>query len=333
MNHPIWLIAAREFRTYAAATSFWVALAIGPLLMGGALLLTSSLPKAPERASLTVVAEKPGARAVFSDNFPLSEAGRREVAAVIARDGRVSGPVALGAPPKPTVDAAGISRFTLVMMLWLTLVGSLGMLLQAVVRERSNRALESLLAASRPVDIVLGKLLGVGAVSALVLAAWLGSAAGLGAAAPEAGGAVSALLRGFADPVGLARAALVYVFGFAFYGLATVAVGAMARDNADAQNLARPMFAVLLVAFFTSMAMVQGGGGLNWLVYAPPFTPFVLLMSPQLPAGVEAAAFGLLVASTVAAGWWAVRVLGVERTVIERRKRRRRPASAAAAHP
>jgi ABC-type Na+ efflux pump permease subunit len=133
--------------------------------------------------------------------------------------------------------------------------------------------------------------------------------------------------------VGLARAALVYVFGFAFYGLATVAVGAMARDNADAQNLARPMFAVLLVAFFTSMAMVQGGGGLNWLVYAPPFTPFVLLMSPQLPAGVEAAAFGLLVASTVAAGWWAVRVLGVERTVIERRKRRRRPASAAAAHP
>ena len=29
-SHPAWLIAAREFRTYAATTSFCVALAIGP---------------------------------------------------------------------------------------------------------------------------------------------------------------------------------------------------------------------------------------------------------------------------------------------------------------
>ena len=311
MSHPAWLIAAREFRTYAATSSFWVALALGPLLMGGALLLTSAAPKPPPNASLTLVAEDDGARAVFSDNFPLSEAARHEVAAVIAREGRL--PVTVSAPAKrSTVDPAAVSRFALVMMLWLTLVGSLGMLLQAVVRERANRALESLLAAARPIDIVLGKLAGVGAVSALVLVAWVGSAAGLGAVASEAGGAISGLLRGFADPMGLARAGLIYLFGFAFYGLATVAVGAMARDNADAQNLARPMFAVLLVVFFTAMSMVQGGGGLTWLVYAPPFTPFVLLMSPQ-SAGVEAAAFGLLVMATLAAGLWAVRVLRVER--------------------
>lgn len=316
MSHPAWLIAAREFRTYAATTSFWVALAIGPLLMGGALLLTSGPPKATEKASLTLVAKAEGARAVFSDNFPLSEAGRREVAAVIAREGRLAGPVSIGAPAKAAVDPAAVSRFAVVMMLWLTLVGSLGMLLQAVVRERANRALESLLAAARPIDIVLGKLAGVGAVSALVLVAWVGSAAGLGAVASEAGGAMSGLLRGFADPIGLARAGLIYLFGFAFYGLATVAVGAMARDNADAQNLARPMFAVLLVVFFTAMSMVQGGAGaMAWLVYAPPFTPFVLLMSPQ-SAGVETVAFGLLVAATLAAGLWAVRVLRVERVAV-----------------
>ncbi|HEY0648454.1 ABC transporter permease, partial [Phenylobacterium sp.] len=196
MSHPVWLIAAREFRTYAATTSFWVALALGPLLMGGALLLTSGPPKAPASASLTLVAEDRGARAVFSDNFPLSEAARREVVAAIARDGRLSGPVTVSAPAKATFDAAAVSRFALVMMLWLTLVGSLGMLLQAVVRERANRALESLLAAARPIDIVLGKLAGVGAVSALVLVAWVGSAAGLGAVASEAGGAISGLLRG-----------------------------------------------------------------------------------------------------------------------------------------
>jgi ABC-2 type transport system permease protein len=274
-------------------------------------LLAASLPKPPPSASLTLVAGDRQVRAIFSKNFPLSEAGRREVLAVIAREGRLSGPIAVSEPVKTKADMAALSRFSLVLLLWLTLVGSLGMLLQAVVRERTSRALESLLAAARPVDIVLGKLVGVGAVSTMVLAAWLGSAAALGAIAPAAGGLASVLLRGFADPLALVRAAVIYLFGYAFYGLTTVAIGAMARDNADAQNLVRPMFAVLLAVFFTAMVMVQPAGDLAWLVYVPPFAPFALLMSPQA-AGVEAIALGLLAVATVAAGFCAVRLLRVE---------------------
>jgi ABC-type Na+ efflux pump permease subunit len=55
-----------------------------------------------------------------------------------------------------------LGRIATVMLLWLTLTGSLGMLLQAVVRERGNRSLESLLAAASATDVVFGKLLGVG---------------------------------------------------------------------------------------------------------------------------------------------------------------------------
>jgi ABC-2 type transport system permease protein len=312
MSHPALLIAAREFRTYVATASFWIALAIGPLLMGGALLLTAGLPKPPTSASLTLVRDGTGARATFSDNFPLSEAGRRAVATAIAHDGRLTGPITVQAPATAKLDAAAVSRLALVVMLWLTLVGSLGMLLQAVVRERATRALESLLAAARPIDIVLGKLAGVGAVSVLVLVAWLGSAA-LGARATEAGGQLAVLLRGFADPAAMARAGLIYLLGFAFYGLVTVAVGAMARDNADAQNRARPMFAVLLAVFFTVAPMAQhGAGGLAWLAYAPPFTPFILLMSPP-STGVDIFALGLLAAAVFLAGLWAAHVLKVER--------------------
>jgi ABC-2 type transport system permease protein len=231
---------------------------------------------------------------------------------VIARDGRIPGPVAIRPPAKSNLDASTVSRIALALLLWLTLVGSLGMLLQAVVRERSNRALESLLAAARPIDIVLGKLGGVGAVSVLVLAAWLGSAAALGSVSASTGGGLAALLSAFADPATLARAGLIYVFGFAFYGLLTVAVGAMARDNADAQNLARPMFAVLLVVFFMVLSMAQGAGAMPaWLLYAPPFTPFALLISPQSP-GAEALAIGILMSATLAAGLWAARSLRVK---------------------
>ena len=309
----IWLIAGREFRAYAMTGSFWVALAIAPLLMAGALLLTGTNGHhQPQAASLTLTQDAAGAvSADFSPGFPLSMAGRAQMVRVLQEDGGVRGSVRLApAHLKPKVDPDALRRFALLMMLWMTLTGSLGMLLQAVVRERSNRALESLLAAARPSDIVFGKLAGVGAVSLVVMATWLGSSALLGGLAPASGGAVASLLQGFVQPLVLARAAAIYVLAFAFYGLATVAVGALARDNADAQNLARPMFAVLLAVFFTAMASALGAHGLAWLIYLPPFTPFMLLMQPQ-PLGVELTAFALLAVASVLAAWVAIRCLGL----------------------
>ena len=309
MTGPIWLIAGREFRAYATTASFWVALAIGPLLMSGALLLTSAAPHhGSPAASLTLTPTADGAtEARFSEGFPLSADARlRMIRGIAAEQGR---PVRMApAPPKSPITAAGLSRFVLSMMLWTTLTGSLGMLLQAVVRERSNRALESLLAAVQARDIVLGKVIGVGAVSVLVLAAWLGASAALAAFVPASGGLVSALIHGLASPLVLARAAVIYLLAFGFYGLVTVAVGALARDNADAQNLARPMFAVLLAVFFTVLASAGGAQKLDWLVYVPPFTPFLLLMQAH-SAAVEATSLALLALATAGAGVTAVRVL------------------------
>ena len=313
MTGRIWLIAGREFRAYAMTASFWVALAIGPLLMAAALLATTKGPtaqRAPQTASLTLAGDTAGGvSAEFSPGFPLSAAGRAQVLSVLEQDGAVRGPVRL-APERPerTLSPEALRRFAMVMMLWMTLIGSLGMLLQAVVRERSNRALESLLAAARPLEIVLGKLLGVGAVSLLVIASWLGTSAALGAIAPASGGAVASLLQGFAQPAVLAQGASVYVLAFAFYGLTTIAVGGLARDNADAQNLARPMFALLLAVFFTSMASAFGAEGVSWLVYLPPFTPFMLLMQPH-SIGVAVTALAILAGAAVLAGWGAVRAL------------------------
>ena len=312
MIRRIGLIAGREFRAYAMTASFWVALAVGPLLMGAALLLSGGHGQAPARpsATLTLTQDPTGAvTAEFGEGFPLSAQGRARFVDVLQGDGKIHGAVRIVEPhPKSSVDVDALQRFALLMMLWMTLAGSLGMLLQAVVRERSNRALESLLAAARPSDIVFGKLLGVGAVSLLVVSTWLGSSAAMGVLAPASGGTVASLLQGFAHPAVLARAAAIYVLAFGFYGLATVAIGALARDNADAQNLARPMFATLLVVFFTAMASTAGAHSLAWLVYIPPFTPFMLLIQPQ-SAGVELVALDLLAAATALAGWFAVRAL------------------------
>ena len=372
VSGPVWLIAEREFRAYAATASFWVALTIGPIAMAVvlALVATTTKPAAPSliaihaddprltpavqaavleaggmedrhyrlasasdpalaSASTVSVSTAPDGtvEALFSSAFPLSKVGRRLVARTLERDAAVA-PRASGAavpavmkvrelavaPPPSKFDRGVMSRFSLVMMLWLTLTGSLGMLLQAVVRERTNRALESLLAAARPWQIVFGKLLGVGAVSLLVLASWLGSTAVLAPLTPSTGGYAGALLHGLADPMLLLRAGVIYVAAFAFYGLVTVAVGAAARDTAAAQNLSRPMFAVLLAAFFATLAAVGGGPGqLAWLVYVPPFAPFMLLLEPPgtYSLGTELLALVLIAAATAIACRMAVRGLGL----------------------
>jgi len=369
MTPPVWLIAEREFRAYAATLSFWVALAVGPLVMAGAFALTTAAPSAPKPVHVAVESHDPalaaaaaaaleeagrleGKSLAVSSNarlgaarlivgrlpngdidarltgpWPLSASGRALVARTLERDealrragehgAAAAAPVARIAAERPApkaADTAAFARFAMVMVLWLTLTGSLGMLLQAVVRERANRALESLLAASTAKDIVYGKLLGVGAVSALVLVAWLGSAAALAPLTPHATGLTGGLLKGLAEPVTLARAGAIYVLAFAFYGLVTIAVGAAARDSAAAQNLSRPMFAVLLAAFFAALVASGGGGAaLAWLVYLPPFTPFMLLLQPA-GAGSPVAdliALGLLFTATLLAARWAVRALSI----------------------
>lgn len=317
MSAPILLIAGREFRTYVATVSFWLSLAIAPLAAGSALLLSGGQPQplpvsiqggdphlaqsatlalqeagklegrafvfGREGASIVLTKSAPKTLDVsFGDGFPLSPIGRAMVGHMIERD------VArerMGTAPfvvRETIvaegqDVARLSRLVAMMMLWLTLTGSLGMLLQAVVRERANRALESLLAAAQAWEIVTGKLLGVGAVSLLIVAGWLGSAAAFSLFLPPEAGLVPAILAKLSEPLTLLRDGLIYICAFAFYGSATVALGAMARDSAAAQNVVRPMFVLLLAGFFVALASAGKAG--NWLIWLPPFTPFLLLVN------------------------------------------------------
>ena len=345
MTTPTWLIAEREFRTYVATVSFWIALAIGPIAGTGGLLL-SEIPKHPEiiivesddasirRAATSALQEAgtlegrhytfgvTGARlsisrssshlmiANFDASFPLSATGRTLFVRTLERDAarrkfsgtppivrEVSHAVVSNGP-----DARSVSRFALVMLLWLALTGSLGMLLQSVVRERANRALESLLASARPWEIIFGKLLGVGAISVLVLSTWLGSAGAVSTLMPS-GGVASAVLLDLATPASLVRTCLIYLLAYGFYGSVTMVLGAMARDSATAQNLSRPMFITLLAAFLIALGSVSTGGNslLSWLVYVPPFTPFLLLLSPPSAIALlpQILILGLLIAASM----------------------------------
>ena len=222
--------------------------------------------------------------------------------------------------PTPPQDKGRFARFSMSAMLWLALVGSLGLLLQAVVRERSNRALESLLAAVRPSEIVLGKLLGVGALAALVMGVWLGGGAVIAASPLTAKAPLAALvLSDFGDLHTLLLGAVVFVLAFAMYGSAMIGVGALARDTTSAQNLSRPVFAMLLAVFFVALGQVSGVGGSMFptLALLPPFAPFALILAgpDALDAWRIAAALAGVGATSLLCLWLAIRALTGEPVV------------------
>ena len=372
--HRMLLIARREILAYAAIPSFWIALAMGPILMvlgglaagaasdrtaavaprlvvieaadaelkriavkalrdaaaieGRALAVLSPHEAAPmDAARVTLSTAAHGQVTVRTAGASLPKAAealmRRDLERAMARDlareagaseqalaagdlarVEVEGPAA-PARAAASSDLSRLSRFAIVVLLWMNLVGALGMLLQAVVRERANRALESLLASARASEIIFGKLCGVGGLSLFVLAVWLGAGALVGTS-PLVGsgtGMVGHILAAFADARGLGFAAVLFVAAFAMYGSALIGLGALARDVPAAQNLSRPVFGVLLLVFFVSLAQLTGAGT-SWLVWIPLFTPFVMLMAEPGAIGPGAMAAGLIgmAAVTVACG-------------------------------
>jgi ABC-2 type transport system permease protein len=313
---PALAAAARQALSEAAKAQGWRL--IQPELRGAAdstLTIRAEGPQilvTPQGAALPpdALGRMSAALAQAGRGEALRAAGAPEAAVVAAQAVRVE-IVRPPAPPQVPIDPTGPGRFALMMVLWMNLTGGLGMLLQAIVRERSNRALESLLAAARPHEIIFGKLIGVLAVSVVTVAAWGGAAAGLAALWGDAGQGVAGRMMGmaltmFRDPAALAEAAVVYLLTFVLYGSALLGLGAAAKDLPSAQNMMRPVFGLLLIVFFLGMARSGGVASFDALVWAPPITPFLLLTTPPDVLAPWNRSLALLVlASSAAVAAWA----------------------------
>lgn len=145
-------------------------------------------------------------------------------------------------------------------------------ILIGVMEEKSSRVVEVLLAAMRPVQLLAGKVLGIGLVAfaqaALVVAFALGLAEAVG----------SDLLRGTA-PLVLVSTLVWLVLGYAFYCWVYAAAGSMAERQDQVQSLAVPLS--LPIIFGYVMALIAAGSGspstfFKVLAYLPPTAPFAM---------------------------------------------------------
>jgi ABC-2 type transport system permease protein len=144
--------------------------------------------------------------------------------------------------------------------------------LTGVMEEKSSRVVEVLLAAVRPIELLAGKVLGIGLVAlaqaALIVAFTIGVAKAVG----------SDLLQGTV-PVVLVSTFVWLVLGYAFYCWVYAAAGSMAERQDQAQSLALPLSLPIIFGYIISLTVATSGSPstlFEVLAYLPPTAPFAV---------------------------------------------------------
>lgn len=145
-------------------------------------------------------------------------------------------------------------------------------ILIGVMQEKASRVVEVLLATVRPIQLLGGKVLGIGLVAMGQAALLLGVAVVLGSAVG------SDVLRGTGTLV-LLSLLLWLVLGYAFYCWVYAAVGSMAERQDQVQTLALPLSLPILLGYILSITAASSGqvsAFFRVLAYLPPTAPFAM---------------------------------------------------------
>jgi ABC-2 type transport system permease protein len=194
--------------------------------------------------------------------------------------------VTVDAVDPPDADSAqrkGLAAIAMLLM-FQQILGFGFAVAMGVVEEKSSRVVEVLLATIKPLHLLCGKVLGIGALGLAQLAAY--GAVGLGAGlATGMLTSVSGLAVGvFASVLGW------FVLGFGFYAVAFAAAGSMVSRPEDVSSATTPFTILIMASFLLSQFVLQGKIGtladvMSWI---PPFS--AMLMPLRIAAGTTSPA-------------------------------------------
>jgi ABC-2 type transport system permease protein len=192
-----------------------------------------------------------------------------------------------------------------------------------VVWEKSSRVMEILLTSVRPLELMFGKIFGLGLLGltqyilwvivgfgGLLLNALLASPTGPSAAV-VAGSAVIAV-----PPSTLLYFLLFFVLGYLVYAALYAALGSLVNRIEDVNSITTPLNIVLIATYFLS---IYGLGNpdaeyVKWLSYVPFFTPMLMFIRVSLsnPAWWEPLlSIVLLLAAIFLFAWIAAKIYRV----------------------
>lgn len=174
-------------------------------------------------------------------------------------------------------------------VLWSVVFSVANMLLTGVIEEKSNKILDTLLTSVTPLEMLIGKLLGVAAVSATLFLFWgaLGGTLLSLAASSLSTSMLGQIAAAFLEPRLLAAFGVGFVAGYLMYGAIFLALGSLCESIQEAQTLLGPVALVLAMPMMLIAPALDNPNApiIEAASWVPLFTPFLLLI--RAPAGLD----------------------------------------------
>ncbi|AFL83129.1 ABC-type Na+ efflux pump, permease component [Belliella baltica DSM 15883] len=213
-------------------------------------------------------------------------------------------------------------------------------IMQGVIEEKSSRIIEILVSSIKPFDLMLGKIIGIGAVGLTQFLIWIVLISGIssvvlgyfGLQMPQqtamemANPEMMELVNGNDDlssilavimQINFSKIALTFVFyfigGYLLYGSFFAAIGAAVDSPSDAQQFVLPITIPLLIAYFGLFAfvLVDPASNISFWLSIVPFTSPIAMMgraSYGVPFFDLALSMSLLILGFLMTTWVAAKI-------------------------
>ena len=208
-----------------------------------------------------------------------------------------------GLEPPPGSLASRLTGLFTIVLLWVLISVYGSQIAMGVGEEKGSRVAEVLLASVRPVQLLIGKVLGIGVLA-------LTQAAGMVAVFFIAGYASgSSLVRG--APTGIVvTGGIFFVLGYAFYCTAYAAAGSLVSRQSDVNSVVFPVQIPLILAYALSYTVIYANGAnafYHVLGFLPPTAPIAM---PVLYAAGDVPVWQVVVSGVLTAAGvvWMARV-------------------------
>jgi ABC-2 type transport system permease protein len=205
-------------------------------------------------------------------------------------------------PPSASLSRRLTGLFTVVLV-WILISAYGSQIAMGVGEEKSNRIVEVILASVRPLQLLVGKVSGIGVLALVQAALMVATFLGLGAAVG------SSLVHGAAPGI-VITGAVFLVLGYAFYCTAYAAAGSLVSRQSDVGTVILPVQVPLIIAYALSYTVIYANGASTFyrvLGFLPPTAPVampVLYAAGDVPAWQAAISAVLVAAGTV----WMARI-------------------------
>ena len=167
-----------------------------------------------------------------------------------------------------------------VYLLWVSIFAIAQMLLTNIIEEKSNRIIEVLLSSVTPGELMMGKLMGIGAVGLTMVFSWILALVSIltwktGNSTEVTGQMLTVLKSSNLIPM----FSVYFLFGFVMYAALILALGSVCNTLKEAQSYMGVIMMLMMVPMFTMTFIPKDPNGvlarvLSWI---PIYTPFIMM--------------------------------------------------------